>query len=135
MTTATNHMKAENTNVFTAENQKEMETPQKTAAYLEAVLKHHDFGYYVKAAQTKFKKNLIECTNKEVDRTMNHFTLGYITNREKDNQIVDIWLHANCLLTIFVRNHNHSDQGPYNYNHKTDRKEMKQQARKKYEMA
>jgi hypothetical protein len=132
MTTTTTKIKAENTRVFSDENEMTLETPQKTAAFLEAVLKHHDFGFYVRAAQTKFKKNLIENATREVEKTIDHFTMGFITINEKDNQIADIWLHANCLLTMFILTE--SKQGS-SYNYRSQKKATKHDASKKFEKA
>jgi hypothetical protein len=135
MTTLFDQIKAEKTNVFIAKNKKSFETPQKTATYLEAALKNYDFGYYVKTCQSKFKKSLIEHTTKKVDIALNNYTMGLITNKEKDNLMVDIWLHANCCLHHFILHDCTHEQGPYNYNHKSQKKATKQPERKRYVMA
>jgi hypothetical protein len=135
MTTKARQSKAEKTIVFNAENHKVYETSQKTAAFLEEVLKHYNFGYYVKTAQSRFKKNLIEDSTRKVDMVLNHFTMGLITNSEKDNLIAGIWLHANCCLYHFIVYDSYRDAGPYHYKSKAQRKEFKKPVSKSYIMA
>jgi hypothetical protein len=134
MTTSSNQINEEKNNVFLNENQKTGKNPRKTAAYLEAMLKQHDFGYYVKNYQSKFKKSLIESATKRVDMVLNHFTMGLITNNEKDNLIVDIWLHSNCRLLHFIIHDCSQEQGPYNYNRKSQKRETEQPEKKRYVM-
>jgi DNA-directed RNA polymerase subunit beta' len=45
------------------------------------------------------KQELIANANEEVDEVMNNYNLGFITNNERYNQIIDIWTHTNSLLT------------------------------------
>ncbi len=45
------------------------------------------------------KKELITEANTEVDEVMNNYNMGFITNNERYNQIIDIWTHANSHLT------------------------------------
>ncbi|MCD4725841.1 MAG: DNA-directed RNA polymerase subunit beta' [Bacteroidales bacterium] len=45
------------------------------------------------------KVELIASANAEVDEVMNNYNMGFITNNERYNQIIDIWTHANSQLT------------------------------------
>ncbi len=45
------------------------------------------------------KTDLIDEANNEVDEVMNNYNMGFITNNERYNQIIDIWTHTNSLLT------------------------------------
>ncbi len=45
------------------------------------------------------KQDLISDANTEVDEVMNNYNMGFITNNERYNQIIDIWTHTNSLLT------------------------------------
>ena len=35
----------------------------------------------------------------QVDEVMNNYNMGFITNNERYNQIIDIWTHTNAKLT------------------------------------
>ncbi len=35
----------------------------------------------------------------QVDEVMNNYNMGFITNNESYNQIIDIWTHTNAKLT------------------------------------
>ncbi len=45
------------------------------------------------------KDQLISEANLEVDEVLNNYNMGFITNNERYNQIIDIWTHANSQLT------------------------------------
>jgi len=45
------------------------------------------------------KEELIQQANEEVDEVMNNYNMGFITNNERYNQIIDIWTHTNSYLT------------------------------------
>ena len=45
------------------------------------------------------KEELIAEANTEVDEVMNNYNMGFITNNERYNQIIDIWTHTNSALT------------------------------------
>jgi DNA-directed RNA polymerase subunit beta' len=45
------------------------------------------------------KEQLIAQANEEVDEVMNNYNMGFITNNERYNQIIDIWTHTNSHLT------------------------------------
>jgi len=48
------------------------------------------------------KVTLIEQATKEVDEVMNNYNMGFITNNERYNQIIDIWTRINNRLTSNV---------------------------------
>jgi DNA-directed RNA polymerase subunit beta' len=45
------------------------------------------------------KEELVAQANAEVDEVMNNYSMGFITNNERYNQIIDIWTHTNSHLT------------------------------------
>ncbi len=45
------------------------------------------------------KEELIANANAEVDEVMSNYNMGFITNNERYNQIIDIWTHTNSHLT------------------------------------
>ncbi len=45
------------------------------------------------------KESLVAKANEEVDEVVNNYNLGFITNNERYNQIIDIWTHTNSHLT------------------------------------
>ena len=45
------------------------------------------------------KEELIKEANDEVDEVMSNYNMGFITNNERYNQIIDIWTHTNSRLT------------------------------------
>src|SRR5262249_35797899 len=45
------------------------------------------------------KEKLIEKANKEVEEVMNNYNMGFITNNERYNQIIDIWTRINSRIT------------------------------------
>ncbi len=45
------------------------------------------------------KESLIHDANAEVDEVMSNYNMGFITNNERYNQIIDIWTHCNSSLT------------------------------------
>ena len=48
------------------------------------------------------KVDLIEQATKEVEEVMNNYNMGFITNNERYNQIIDIWTRINNRLTANV---------------------------------
>ncbi|WP_353124281.1 DNA-directed RNA polymerase subunit beta' [Parapedobacter pyrenivorans] len=48
------------------------------------------------------KVDLIEQATREVDEVMNNYNMGFITNNERYNQIIDIWTRINNRLTANV---------------------------------
>ncbi|MBN2172534.1 MAG: DNA-directed RNA polymerase subunit beta' [Bacteroidales bacterium] len=47
----------------------------------------------------KIKEELVQQANEEVEEVMNNYNMGFITNNERYNQIIDIWTHTNSRLT------------------------------------
>ena len=47
----------------------------------------------------KEKAELIKSANEEVEEVLNNYNMGFITNNERYNQIIDIWTHTNSNLT------------------------------------
>ncbi len=45
------------------------------------------------------KDDLITSANEEVEEVMSNYNMGFITNNERYNQIIDIWTHTNSQLT------------------------------------
>jgi DNA-directed RNA polymerase subunit beta' len=45
------------------------------------------------------KKRLIDQANQQVDEVRANYNMGFITNNERYNQIIDIWTHTNARLT------------------------------------
>ena len=60
------------------------------------------------------KEELIKKANKEVDEVRNNYNMGFITNNERYNQIIDIWTHTNSHLTQTLMNEISSDQQGFN---------------------
>ncbi len=47
----------------------------------------------------KEKEELIKQANEEVEEVLANYNMGFITNNERYNQIIDIWTHTNSALT------------------------------------
>jgi len=47
----------------------------------------------------EIKESLIKDANEDVLEVMNNYNMGFITNTERYNQIIDIWTHTNSRLT------------------------------------
>jgi DNA-directed RNA polymerase subunit beta' len=50
----------------------------------------------------------------EVDEVMNNYNMGFITNNERYNQVIDIWTHANSKLTQTVMKTLSTDKQGFN---------------------
>ncbi len=50
----------------------------------------------------KEKGEMIQEGYDQVDEVMNNYNMGFITNNERYNQIIDIWTHTNAKLTQLV---------------------------------
>jgi DNA-directed RNA polymerase subunit beta' len=50
----------------------------------------------------------------EVEEVMNNYNMGFITNNERYNQVIDIWTHANSKLTNVVMQTLSSDKQGFN---------------------
>jgi len=60
----------------------------------------------------EIKEKLITDANLEVDDVMNNYNMGFITNNERYNQIIDIWTHTNSRLTqVLMKELSHDRQG------------------------
>jgi DNA-directed RNA polymerase subunit beta' len=60
------------------------------------------------------KETLIRKANEEVSEVMNNYNMGFITNNERYNQIIDIWTHTNSHLTQTLMNEISSDRQGFN---------------------
>ncbi len=60
------------------------------------------------------KEKLIAEANIEVEEVLNNYNMGFITNNERYNQIIDIWTHANSHLTNTVMKELSSDDQGFN---------------------
>ncbi|PKP08742.1 MAG: DNA-directed RNA polymerase subunit beta' [Bacteroidetes bacterium HGW-Bacteroidetes-4] len=50
----------------------------------------------------------------QVDEVMNNYNMGFITNNERYNQIIDIWTHTNAKLTQILMNQLSTDNQGFN---------------------
>lgn len=58
------------------------------------------------------KESLVKKANEEVDEVVNNYNMGFITNNERYNQIIDIWTHTNSHLTnTLMKELSQNDQG------------------------
>ncbi|MBP7679101.1 MAG: DNA-directed RNA polymerase subunit beta' [Bacteroidales bacterium] len=62
----------------------------------------------------KVKESFIEEANQEVEEVLSNYNMGFITNNERYNQIIDIWTHTNSKLTQQVMKEISTDQGGFN---------------------
>jgi len=62
----------------------------------------------------KFKEELVDAANEEVEEVMNNYNMGFITNNERYNQIIDIWTHTNSNLTRRVMEDLSKDKQGFN---------------------
>src|SRR6201991_101516 len=60
------------------------------------------------------KVKLIEQASKEVEEVMGNYNMGFITNNERYNQIIDIWTRINNRLTANVMNILSTDNQGFN---------------------
>ncbi|MEJ6736244.1 MAG: DNA-directed RNA polymerase subunit beta' [Flavobacteriales bacterium] len=60
------------------------------------------------------KVGMVKKANEEVDEVMNNYNMGFITNNERYNQIIDIWTHTNTRLTNTLMNNLKNDQQGFN---------------------
>jgi len=58
----------------------------------------------------EIKESLIEDAIAEVDEVVGNYNMGFITNNERYNQIIDIWTHTNSKLTITLMNQLSNDK-------------------------
>jgi len=62
----------------------------------------------------KLKEELIHKANIEVEEVMSNYNMGFITNNERYNQIIDIWTHTNSNLTKKVMSDLATDNQGFN---------------------
>jgi DNA-directed RNA polymerase subunit beta' len=62
----------------------------------------------------EIKPKLIGEATAEVDEVINNYNMGFITNNERYNQIIDIWTHANSQLTVALMNQITKDKQGFN---------------------
>jgi DNA-directed RNA polymerase subunit beta' len=62
----------------------------------------------------EIKEELIAEADAEVDEVMNNYNMGFITNNERYNQIIDIWTHTNSKLTTTLMNKLSKDKQGFN---------------------
>ena len=60
------------------------------------------------------KKEIVDDGYREVEDVMNNYNMGFITNNERYNQVIDIWTHANAKLTTSVMKTLSSDKQGFN---------------------
>ncbi|RYF45179.1 MAG: DNA-directed RNA polymerase subunit beta', partial [Chitinophagaceae bacterium] len=60
------------------------------------------------------KETLLKQAAAEVDEVRNNYNMGFITNNERYNQIIDIWTRINNRLTSFVMNQLSNDNQGFN---------------------
>jgi len=62
----------------------------------------------------EIKETLVSGAAQEVDEVVNNYNMGFITNNERYNQIIDIWTHANSQLTVSLMNQLSKDKQGFN---------------------
>ncbi len=60
------------------------------------------------------KNLMVEEGYAEVEEVLNNYNMGFITNNERYNQIIDIWTHVNARLTNTLMKQLSSDQQGFN---------------------
>jgi len=62
----------------------------------------------------KEKEKLVAEGYQQVDEVMNNYNMGFITNNERYNQVIDIWTHTNARLTQTLMNRLSTDNQGFN---------------------
>jgi len=62
----------------------------------------------------KEKEGIVNDGYEEVEEVMNNYNMGFITNNERYNAIIDIWTHVNARLTQTLMTQLSSDQQGFN---------------------
>ncbi|MBE2246292.1 MAG: DNA-directed RNA polymerase subunit beta' [Candidatus Competibacteraceae bacterium] len=62
----------------------------------------------------KEKEELIADAMEQVEEVMNNYNMGFITNNERYNQIIDIWTHTNSRLTQILMKQISEDKQGFN---------------------
>ncbi len=60
------------------------------------------------------KEQLVKEGNEQVQEVMNNYAMGFITNNERYNQIIDIWTHVNSRLSNTLMKQLTADQQGFN---------------------
>ncbi len=60
------------------------------------------------------KEKMIEDANTQVEEVLSNYNMGFITNNERYNQIIDIWTHTNSRLTQRLMNQLVNDNQGFN---------------------
>ncbi len=60
------------------------------------------------------KKEIVDSGYTEVEEVIANYNMGFITNNERYNQVIDIWTHANAKLTNSVMKTLSTDQQGFN---------------------
>jgi len=60
------------------------------------------------------KQTLVDDGYSQVDDVLNNYNMGFITNNERYNQIIDIWTHTNARLTQTLMDRLSSDKQGFN---------------------
>ena len=60
------------------------------------------------------KEQLVADAMAEVNEVISNYNMGFITNNERYNQIIDIWTHANSKLTLALMNQISTDKQGFN---------------------
>jgi DNA-directed RNA polymerase subunit beta' len=60
------------------------------------------------------KEKLIKDAHEQVEEVLNNYNMGFITNNERYNQIIDIWTHTNSKVTKKVLDTLSSDKQGFN---------------------
>ncbi len=60
------------------------------------------------------KEVMVADANTQVDEVMTNYNMGFITNNERYNQIIDIWTHTNTRLTNTLMNRLKNDNQGFN---------------------
>ncbi|MES2132283.1 MAG: DNA-directed RNA polymerase subunit beta' [Bacteroidota bacterium] len=66
----------------------------------------------IETPDEKFK--IINEAQAQVDEVINNYSMGFITNNERYNQVIDIWTHANSKVTKKVLDNLSSDKQGFN---------------------
>jgi len=62
----------------------------------------------------ELKEKLVAEATTEVEEVVTNYNMGFITNNERYNQIIDIWTHANSQLTMMLMNQLSKDKQGFN---------------------
>jgi len=93
-----------------------------TVAFLDAI---KDLGYHMAyrgglsfniddVIIPEDKETIVESGYEEVDEVIANYNMGFITNNERYNQVIDIWTHANARLTHSVMKTISNDKQGFN---------------------